>query len=262
MYEADRYVKVQTLAEAAKILAEERRSAVLGGGIWMRLGRRKYSTLIDLSGLGLDRVEERDGKLRLGAACSLRTLETNALASGAFGGALRDSVSSIVGVQLRNQATVGGSVAGRFGFSDLTCALLALEAEAEFCAAGSVALETWLAGPRTRDVLTAVSVPLDGRRAAFGSLRQTATDLPLINLCLARLPDGTFRLAVGARPARAVRCREAENCLAEGVLNGACESVRRLPYGTNLRGSAEYRREMAAVLLRQAAEALDREDGR
>ena len=39
---------------------------------------------------------------------------------------MREAVRHIVGVQFRNCATVGGSVYGRFGFSDVLTLLLAL----------------------------------------------------------------------------------------------------------------------------------------
>ncbi|MFQ7552525.1 MAG: FAD binding domain-containing protein [Blautia marasmi] len=46
-------------------------------------------------------------------------------------GAIRESLRHIVGVQFRNCATVGGSIWGRFGFSDVLTMLLALDTEVE-----------------------------------------------------------------------------------------------------------------------------------
>lgn len=43
------------------------------------------------------------------------------------GGAVRESLRHIVGVQFRNLATVGGSIFGRFGFSDVLTMFLALD---------------------------------------------------------------------------------------------------------------------------------------
>ena len=50
-----------------------------------RLGRKRIGTLIDLSGLGLDQIEEQDGWVRIGAMVSLRQLETSALLKERFG---------------------------------------------------------------------------------------------------------------------------------------------------------------------------------
>lgn len=44
---------------------------------------------------------------------------------------MKESLRHIVGVQFRNLATVGGSLWGRFGFSDVLTLLLALDAQVE-----------------------------------------------------------------------------------------------------------------------------------
>ena len=51
------YVKAKTLEEAYE-LNQARSSRVMGGMMWMRLGNAKVKTVIDLSGLGLDQIEE------------------------------------------------------------------------------------------------------------------------------------------------------------------------------------------------------------
>ena len=48
---------------------------------------------------------------------SLRTLETHPALNAWCQNMLCDSVKDIVGVQLRNMATLGGSLYSRFGFS-------------------------------------------------------------------------------------------------------------------------------------------------
>ena len=40
----------------------------------MRLGNARIKTLIDLSDLGLDRIEETDNVIRIGAMCTLRQI--------------------------------------------------------------------------------------------------------------------------------------------------------------------------------------------
>ena len=68
------YVKPKTLEEAYE-LNQARNSRVMGGMMWMRLGNAKVKTIIDLSGLGLDQIEETDHVFRIGAMCTLRQLE-------------------------------------------------------------------------------------------------------------------------------------------------------------------------------------------
>ena len=58
-------------------------------------------------------------EFRIGAIASLRALELHEGLAAYTNGAMRESVRHIVGVQLRNLATVGGSLYSRFGFSDV-----------------------------------------------------------------------------------------------------------------------------------------------
>ena len=55
MFSAQQYIKATSIQQALE-LSQKRTSAILGGGCWMRLGKKNYSTLIDLSGLGLDQI--------------------------------------------------------------------------------------------------------------------------------------------------------------------------------------------------------------
>lgn len=57
-----------------------------------------------------------------------------------FGSLFADMTGHIVGVQFRECATFGGSVWGRFGFSDILTGLLALDCEVELAEAGRIPL--------------------------------------------------------------------------------------------------------------------------
>ena len=54
---------------------------------------------------------------------------------------MKESLRHIVGVQFRNLATVGGSIYGRFGFSDVLTEFMALGAEVELFHGGRMPLE-------------------------------------------------------------------------------------------------------------------------
>ena len=113
------YVKAKTLEEAYE-LNQARSSRVMGGMMWMRLGNARVKTVIDLSGLGLDQIEESDNVIKIGAMCTLRQIEESEALKSLYGDGIAEAVRHIVGVQFRNQATVGGSIYGRFrDFSDV-----------------------------------------------------------------------------------------------------------------------------------------------
>ena len=70
------YKKVQSLEEAWE-LNQKRANRVIGGMMWMRLGDSNFQTAIDLSGLGLDTIEETEDEFRIGCMVTLRQLETH-----------------------------------------------------------------------------------------------------------------------------------------------------------------------------------------
>ena len=122
------YVRPQSLEEAYQ-LNQKRGSRILAGMLWTKMESGSVGTAIDLCGLGLDAIQEDDSRFTLGAMATLRQLEQHpglqAYTQGALGRAVRD----IVGVQFRNMATVGGSLWGRFGFSDVLTVLLAMDTD-------------------------------------------------------------------------------------------------------------------------------------
>ena len=258
MYTIKSYVFPQTLDEAYELLTRSPRSnLVLGGCCWLKMGRRRIQSAIDLTRLGLDQIQVADGWVEIGASVPLRRLETDPVLKSRFGGILGKSVSSIVGVQFRNCATVGGSVFSRFGFSDVTCALLALEATVVLHHAGEMKLADFMAMPiECNDILVKVRIPDDGRTAAYESVRRSSTDFPLLAVAVSRKED-RWTVSVGARPAMACRAGAAEACLNEGKGSAAAgeAAAEELTFGSNLRGSAEYRKELARELVRRAADA-------
>lgn len=258
MYTIKSYVFPQSLEEAYELLTKSpRNNLILGGCCWLKMGTRRIQTAIDLTRLGLDQIRLADGWVEIGGCVTLRQLETDPILQDRFGGILGKSVSSIVGVQFRNCATVGGSVFSRFGFSDVTCALLALEATVVLHHAGEMPLADFMALPiRCDDILVKVRIPDDGRTAAYESMRRSSTDFPVLAVAVSRKED-RWTVSVGARPAMACRCPAAERCLAEGrgAAAAAEAAAETLVFGSNLRASGPYRQALARVLVRRAAEA-------
>ena len=57
MLTINNYVKAKSLEEAYE-LNQARNARIMGGMLWMRLGNARVQTLIDLSDLGLDQIED------------------------------------------------------------------------------------------------------------------------------------------------------------------------------------------------------------
>ena len=246
------YKQAATLEEAWQ-LNQKRPNRVLGGMLWMRLSKGNVQTAIDLSALGLDTIEETETEFRIGAMVSLRQLELHEGFTAYSEGANKEALRHIVGVQFRNLATVGGSVFGRCGFSDVLTLLLVMDSYVELYKGGIVPLCEYAERKKDRDVLVRVIVPKKtGARFDYRSVRPTRTDLPTLTCASVREGDGC-RFVIGSRPARAmIFTPEA------GSAEQMAEQVQReAVLGSNMRGSAAYRRKLVGTLVRRAAEALE-----
>lgn len=246
------YKRAESLEEAWQ-LNQKRNNRVIGGMIWLKMENINVGTAIDLSGLGLDKIEETAEGFSIGAMVPLRQIELHEGLNAYTDGAVRESVRHIVGVQLRNLATVGGSIYSRFGFSDVLTMFLALNASVELYKGGIVPLLEYAQRPYDRDILVRVIVPKEQAAFCYQSVRNSQTDIPVLTCAAARLQDGSYRFAVGARPLKAVLYEEPAapaQQLAETI-------QQQVVTGSNMRGSAEYRRHLTGVLVRRAAEELE-----
>lgn len=257
MHTISNYVKAKTLEEAYE-LNQARNSRVMGGMMWMRLGNAKVKTIIDLSGLGLDHIEETGNVIRIGAMCTLRQLETSEIIKEYFGDGLAESVKHIVGVQFRNQATVGGSIYGRFGFSDILTAFLALDTFVELYDGGTIRLSEFINRKPDKDILISIIIRKGKRKFRYESIRLTKTDFPIITCAVVTgIVHGkeSWYFSVGARPMKAALIEKQweipRDTAEEKIAEYAKEVADSFNYGTNMRGSASYRKHLAEVLLRR-----------
>ena len=245
------YVRVGNAAEAYELLQKNRNNKIVGGGIWMRLGSRRVATAIDLSACGLDQIEETETEFRIGAMCTLRQLERHAGLNALVNNVFEFAVHDIVGVQLRNTATVGGSIYGRFGFSDVLTLFLALDAQVKLFKGGVLPLREFLDREEDGDILLSVLVKKGQTFAAYESMRNEAVDFPVLTAAVC-LRDGQFTVSVGARPGKA-RAYSVPETELSGEVDQRDEAVKALTekftYGTNMRASAEYRKYLAGVLV-------------
>lgn len=245
------YKQAATLEEAWQ-LNQKRPNRVLGGMLWMRLSKGNVQTAIDLSALGLDTIEETETEFRIGAMVSLRRLELHEGFTAYSEGANKKALRHIVGVQFRNLATVGGSVFGRFGFSDVLTLLLVMDSYVELYKGGIVPLADFVNMPYDRDILVRVIVKKTAAHYSYKSVRISKTDFPVLT-CAAALTQDGVQAAVGARPAKAALVKDAEQLAtlpmtAEKAQAFAEYAAGLLPTETNPRGSAAYRTHLIKVL--------------
>ncbi|WP_432401516.1 FAD binding domain-containing protein [Wukongibacter sp. M2B1] len=251
------YLLPETLEEAYKALIEKRNNKILGGCGFLRMGSQKIGTAIDLSNLNLDFIAEGENIVEIGAMTTFRQVETSSVMKKYFDGILPKSVEHIVGVQLRNIVTVGATVYSRYGFSDFITALLCLEAKVVLHSGGEILLEEFLKNGVERDILIKIIIPKSNRRAVFKMMRNSKSDYAILNISVSKL-DKDWKIVVGARPQRAEIAKEASSYLTnsnetvEEIEHAAMLAVNELTFGSNMRGSKEYRRSICKVLIKRA----------
>lgn len=265
MLEIEHYYFAETIDDAALALKTSPGATVLGGCGYIRLGARKITTAIDLTKLGLNYVRQTDDSIEIGAMTPLRQFETNPMLNSFCGGLLAKSVSGIVGIQLRNCVTIGGTVGGRYPFSDPITALLALNAKVETVEAGLLSLEKLLQLKSFKDIVLKIVIPRTNGLGVFDSIRKSATDYAVLNTSIVK--EGQhFRLAVGARPGRAVLVEDAQNYLhgititPETAEKAGMIAAASLELGDNPRGSKAYRQAICPVLIKRALLAFAQEE--
>ena len=271
MFYYNQYVRAQSLDEAYE-LYQKKPNFVLGGMLWLKMKNKTLGTAIDLCDLGLDQIDEDENEFRIGAYATLRQIETHEALNAYTHGAIAESVRHIVGVQFRNVATVGGSIWGRFGFSDVLTIFRALGAKVQLHKAGIMDLDEFAALPRTtRDVLVSVIVPKNAKGVVYLSQRNQSTDFPVLTCAVANR-SGRYVAVIGASPYMAEPVWDEDGIL-DGIADAKTDSnaaltdnsennakidkfaeyvAEHIRFGSNIRAGAEYREIICRVLTRRA----------
>ena len=263
MLDIKKYVKVQSLEEAYE-LCQNRKNIIIGGMLWLKMQNRSVDTAIDLCDLNLNHIEDKGDEIHIGAMVTLRQLESNPILHQYTHGAMKESVHNIVGVQFRNLATVGGSLFGRYGFSDVLTMFMALDAYVELYHGGIVSIQEFATMRPTPDVLVRVIIKKSPLRVVYMSQRNTKTDFPVLTCAVSQI-ETTYTCTIGARPLKAVTFKDENHFLDsslsdESIQAFANDIAKKLVLGSTLRGSADYRRRIAKVLIKRALTALREEN--
>ena len=255
MIRIQNYVRAESLDEAYR-LNQNKRSRILGGMLWLKMSNISVNTAIDLSLLGLDQIEETEEEFSIGAMVTLRQLELHESLNAYANGVVAKAVHDIVGVQFRNMATVGGSIFGRFGFSDVLTVFLSMDTYVELHKRGIVPLEEFVKMEKDRDILVRLIVKKRPGRFVYQAMRNQRTDFPVLTCAVSNL-EGEYRAVIGARPAKARLLKDEQGLLNGGVNEESAKAfaafaAETLPTGSNVRGTAEYRTHLIRVLTRRA----------
>jgi len=272
------YHRPETLAEACRLLAREPGAAVLAGGTdlmvhlrQMSRGKRPTAVVNVKRILGLATIEVTDTAVRLGALVSLTALIEHPVIQEEYP-VLPFTARYMGSPGIRNLATVGGNLCNASPAADLPPVLVALDAEVGIAGPRGerrLPLGEFFRGPgqsvlSAGELLTRVEFPRRHRGWAIRYERldvRRAMDIAIVGVALAlRVNAGRVseaRVALCAVAPTPLRVRAAEAALVEGGLSeGAIAQAAELAMAaarpiSDVRATAEYRREMVGTLVRR-----------
>ena len=274
------YHAPRTLDEALALLKEHREKArVLAGGtdLVLMMTDRVVAPehVVDIKNVTeLTHLEwGGDGSLTIGAAIPFRRLESDKRVRETFPG-LAEASGEVGSWQIRNLGTVGGNLCTASPSAEIAPILLALDAEVEIVGPKgrrTVAIGQFHTGVRRTvvepdEILVSVKVPASQGRAGSHYIKlkeREKMDIAFVGVAsVVELEGGdgvvkSARIALGAVAPTPIRAEEAEAKLrGQRLTDSLIEEAGRLAAQaakpiSDVRASAEYRREMVDVLTRR-----------
>ena len=247
------YHRPQTLDEALSLLTQPNRTP-LGGGTLLSRSSTASIEAVDLQGVGLNVVKKRGNNLEVGATVTLQQL----LESEDCPQSLKSALKLEAPLNIRNAATVAGTLIACDGRSTFVSVLLALDTKLELRKLEDSKVETRTANIGEflplRDLqgwlITSITIPLNVK-LAFDYVSRTPADRPIVCVALVQWNSGRTRLALGGyeeSPLLAMDGTEADGAgaAARNAFHEAADEY----------GSAEYRMDIAATLANRCLESI------
>jgi len=272
------YKKVFTLEEAYALLSQyQDKGKILAGGtdllVKMKQKQLQPEVLIDIKGIqGMDFIshDQKDGLL-IGSLTSIRNIELSNVVQEKCN-VISESASHLGSVQIRNLATLGGNLCNASPSAEMAPCLISLGAKVRIVGKEGERwglLEEFFKGPgetilRSDELLAYVQVPNILPRTGYVYMKHSmrkAMDLAIVSVAVALTLDASkekceeTKIVLGAVAPIPMRTRGAEDRLrGQKVDEKAIEEASRLASEesrpiTDMRSSAEYRREMIKVLI-------------
>ncbi len=243
------YHRPQTLDEALKLLAHAD-TVPLGGGTMLNRPSEARLAVVDLQALGLDTLHKNGNTLEVGATLTLQQL----LESPHLPAALKQAIRLESTLNIRNSATVAGTLVTCDGRSPVAALLLALDSKLTIQPGD----ESLLAGnlfPLRQEILrgkliTQISFPLNVK-LAFEYVSRTPADLPIVAAALAQWTSGRTRLVLGGYG-------KAPRLAMDGIDSTGLQVAARNAFheADDEWASAAYRMDMAATLAKRCLESI------
>jgi carbon-monoxide dehydrogenase medium subunit len=269
------YFEPRTLDEAAKLVSSGN-AQVLAGGTDLLVEIKEQLRRVDrvvnikripgMTGLSYD---AREG-LRIGALVTARQVELFPVVSEKYPSLLQ-AVRELGSIQVRNRATIVGNVCRASPSADTLPPLIADGAAAKIHGARgarTALLEEFFKGPgktvlQPDELVTEITLPPPPPHTGKVYIkhgRRKAMELATVGVAVSLTLNADVKIVLGAVAPTPIRATTAEDVLQDRKLNdeliekaanAAADQSRPI---SNVRASAEYRRDMVRVLTRRALE--------
>ncbi|QLY39497.1 FAD-binding protein [Hujiaoplasma nucleasis] len=251
------YVIVDSLEQAYRILIDDKKNMIIGGGAWIKLSVKDVNQLISLDKLSLEYIREDGDYIEIGSMTSLRMIERHPLITNLCDGILAKAIAKIMGVGIRNLATIGGSIMGKFSFSDILPVLLVLNCDLKFYKRGRITIDEFMNDKSIKDdILISISIKSIHGKSYFKKVSNTPLDFSWVNIAI--IKNQNYSIAVGSRPGIAKLCYKAmaylnqEKDITDQVIDLVLDkAIEELELSGNLRASQEYREVLVRTYLKR-----------
>jgi len=203
------YVRAGSVDEALEALATPDAKLLAGGQSLlpaMKLRIARPSVVVDIGGLGLEGIAERDGELVIGAMATWDELARSEALQRPALAALSECAAGIGDLQVRNLGTIGGGLAHADPASDMPAVAIALGARLSVRSssgertidAAELALGPFTTSLAEGELITEVRVPVPpaGSGSAYVAVEHPASGFALAGAAALVNADGTTRVAV------------------------------------------------------------------
>jgi carbon-monoxide dehydrogenase medium subunit len=271
------YHRPSSLQEAIKLLQELGEEArVIAGGQslipLMKMRMARPSAVVDINFIpGLREIAKHNGAMRFGAMARHADIENSALAATIP--IVHDCAAGIADVQVRNQGTIGGSLAEADPSGDWGTALLTLETSLRCLGPKgerTVPLDDFVKDAYTtvlghEELVTEVivKIPPKGSGGAHLAFKRSAPVYPTVSVAVQLMLEGKdvcrdARIALGCVGLTTIRAKEGEvalrgKTLTEKTIKSAAEAAQQAAEPqSDMRGSADYKRVLLGALVKRA----------
>jgi len=256
------YHRPAKVADAVKAMKKAKDGKFMSGGMTLlpaiKQGLASPSDVIDLSGIKSSGATVSAKSVTVKAGTTHAEVAADKAVKKAIA-ALTVLAAGIGDPQVRNRGTIGGSIANNDPAADYPAAALGLGATIH-TSERKIPADKFFTGMfatalKPNEVVTAVEFPIPAK-AGYAKFPNPASRYAMVGVFVAKLNDGSVRVAVTGAASGVFRIAEMEAALAKNFSTKALAGIAVKSKGLNsdIHASAEYRAHLIYVMARRAVE--------